>query len=70
MKLAITAASLQVSGHLGPVCIACGNSKEFWVHTRDGDRLVQLADLPEGEVRLTACGKCRARNSIVVARVD
>ena len=70
MKLAVTPASLQVSGHLGPVCITCGNNKMFWIHTPDGDRLVEMATLPAGTARVVCCGRCRSRNSIVVTFID
>jgi hypothetical protein len=70
MKLTITRKSLQTAGHLGPVCIACSNAREFWVHTPAGAKLVEINQLPEGEVWVVACGKCRSRRSIVVAHVD
>ncbi|MBV9279618.1 MAG: hypothetical protein JOZ41_06015 [Chloroflexi bacterium] len=70
MKLNVTSASLQVTGHLGPMCIACGNTRRFWILTHDGDRLAEMSQLPDGEVRVLSCGKCRSRNSIVVTRID
>jgi hypothetical protein len=70
MKLALTTASLQVAGHLGPTCIACGNTRRFWIHTSEGDRLVEVSQVVDEEVQITACGRCQSRNSIVVAPVD
>jgi hypothetical protein len=52
------------------MCIACGNTRRFWILTQDGDLLVEMPQLPDGEVRVVACGKCRSRNSIVVTRID
>jgi len=70
MKVTISSAKAGVAGRLGPLCIACGNTRRFWIHGQDADRLVELKDLPEGEVRVTACGRCRSRRSIVIAHVD
>lgn len=55
---------------LGPVCIACGNTRTFWVQEVGGVRVVEIRDVPDGEVRVHSCGRCRSRNSIVVAHVD
>jgi hypothetical protein len=70
MKVTISSKKSDVAGHLGPLCIACGNTKRFWVHGTDGDRLEELRDLPDGEVRIMACGRCQSRRSIVVAHID
>ena len=70
MKLTLSSAKADLSGRLGPLCIACGNTKRFWIQAETGDALFELRDLPDGEIRVTACGRCQSRNSIVVAHVD
>jgi hypothetical protein len=55
---------------VGPYCIGCSNTQRFWVETESGERLVDLSDLEEGEVRILACGRCRTRSSIVLTHVD
>jgi hypothetical protein len=52
------------------VCIACGNTRQFWIHGENGDELSELARLPDGEIRIVACGRCQSRRSIVIAHVD
>jgi hypothetical protein len=70
MKFTVTSASTNVAGRLGPLCIACGNTRRFWIHTPEGDQLVEISDLPDGDVQVRACGRCSSRNSIVIAHVD
>lgn len=70
MKLSIERVILNAPGHLGPMCIACGNTRQFWIHTPEGDSLLETTSLPKGEIKVRACGKCRSHNSIVVAHVD
>jgi hypothetical protein len=70
MKVMINAKTLNLTGRLGPACIACGNTRRFFVHTPEGDAVFELSELPDGEVRVTACGRCRSRNSIVIAHID
>jgi len=70
MKVTVSPPELQVMGRLGPVCITCGNSRRFWIQTPAGEQLVELMDLPAGEVMVLCCGRCRSRNSIVIAHVD
>lgn len=67
VRVSSTAAGI---GRLGPLCIACGNTRRFWVHTPSGNELCELAELPDGEARVVACGRCRSRNSIVISRLD
>jgi hypothetical protein len=70
MKVMINAKRLDLTGRLGPICIACGNTRTFLIHTPEGDLCIELSALPDGEVRVAACGRCRSRNSIVITRVD
>ena len=67
VQVSSTAASV---GRLGPLCIACGNTRRFWIYTPVGSELRELAELPDGEARVLACGRCRSRNSIVISRLD
>lgn len=60
----------QTSGRLGPMCIACSNTQRFWVHTPDGEELMEYSQLPEGEVQVVACGRCRSQHSLVIAHID
>lgn len=69
MKVTIDRASA-VARKLGPICIACGNTRLFWVHAPSGDERLDIREAPDGEVRVQACGRCRSRNSIVIAHVD
>lgn len=70
MKYTVLSVNAAASGRRGPVCIACSNNRRFWIHTEDGDRLCELSELPEGDVRIVACGRCRSRHSIVIGHVD
>jgi hypothetical protein len=70
MKLTIRSAKTDVSGQLGPMCIACGNTRWFWIQSDGDDELCELANLPDGEIRIVACGRCQSRRSIVIAHVD
>ena len=70
MKVMIKAKALNLSGRLGPTCIACGNTRRFFIQTPEGDAVFDLSELPDGEVRVMACGRCRSRNSIVIAHID
>jgi hypothetical protein len=70
MKLTIKSAKADVTGRLGPLCIACGNTKRFRIRSNGGEVLCEIPDLPEGEVRILACGRCGSRHSIVVSHVD
>lgn len=58
------------SGRVGPYCITCSNTRRFWVQTTSGERLFDLFDLADGDVRIVACGRCRARRSIILTHVD
>jgi hypothetical protein len=70
MKVPNRSVTLNVTGRLGPVCIACGNTRTFWIVCPEGECLAEMPDLPEGDVRVTMCGRCRSRNSVVITRVD
>ena len=70
MKVTISSTKTGLAGRLGPLRIAYGNSRRFWIHGQDGDRMTELKDLPEGEVRITECGRCQSPRSIVIALVD
>jgi hypothetical protein len=70
MRVTVASRTESITGRLGPLCIACGNTKRFWIHSPEGDQLAEMSELPEGEVRVTACGRCSSRNSIVIAHVD
>ena len=70
MKVTIMSSRADVAGRLGPVCIACGNTKKFWVHAAGLDQLFEISELPDGDILVRACGRCRSRNSIVIAHVD
>ena len=69
MKMVVTSTQLRLRRR-GPVCIACSNSSQFWIAEEDGERLVAVRELPDGECRVVACGRCRSRNSVVIAHVD
>jgi hypothetical protein len=69
MQVMLSSAELRIQ-HRGPVCIACSNWQRFWVEGPDGEQLVDVTELPDGEIRIQACGRCRSRNSIVVGHVD
>jgi hypothetical protein len=47
-----------------PSCIACGNRRLFWVQ-RDDQIVIARAWEIRPKDRLLACGRCRARNTIV-----
>lgn len=52
-----------------PVCIACGNRRTFWV--REGsDDMIRNAWEMGPDAQIVACGRCRARNSILYDRPD
>jgi hypothetical protein len=70
MKVAVSSRRAEVSGRFGPMCIACGNTRRFWVSTPNGEQLAELHELGDGEARIVACGRCRTRHSVVIARVD
>jgi hypothetical protein len=70
MRYTIPSENFTITGRRGPVCIACGNSRRFWIHTVSGDQLCELTQLPAGDVRILACGRCRSRRSIVLGLVD
>lgn len=70
MRVTISSRQLELSGRLGPLCLACGNKQRFWVEMPGGMQLASLGDLLEDDVRIRACGRCRSRHSLVMARVD
>lgn len=70
MKVAMSSRQLELSGRLGPWCLACGNKRRFWVETPTGAELAELEDVLAGDVHILACGRCRSRHSLVMARVD
>ena len=70
MKVTLSNRQLELSGRLGPLCLACGNKQRFWVEMSHGVQLAELRDLLEDNVRIRACGRCRSRHSLVMARVD
>jgi hypothetical protein len=70
VRVAASSRQLQRSGRIGPLCLACGNKQRFWVQTPSETRLADLDDVLEGDVRILACGRCRSRHSLVMARVD
>lgn len=70
MRVNVSSRELERSGHLGPLCLACGNKQRFWMETRDGVVVSDLTDVSDGEVRIVACGRCRSRHSLVMARID
>lgn len=61
---------LERSGHLGPLCLACGNKRRFEVEGADGARIAELDTVLQDNVRIVACGRCRSRHSLVMARLD
>lgn len=70
MKLVVPSVQVRAISKLGPECIACGNTQRFWIQSADGEDLVDASDLPAGQVQITACGRCRSRNSVVIAHLD
>jgi hypothetical protein len=70
VRVTISSRQLELSGRLGPLCLACGNKHRFWVETPQGLQLADLGEVLEGDVRIRACGRCRSRHSLVMARVD
>jgi hypothetical protein len=70
VRVAMSTRRLELSGRLGPLCLACGNKQRFWVETPTGARVSELEDVLQGDVRILACGRCRSRHSLVMARVD
>ena len=70
MKVTLTNAKACVSGRVGPYCITCSNTRRFWIETPAGEQLYELSDLPDGDVHLVACGRCRSRHSIILAHID
>lgn len=52
-----------------PGCIACGNHRHFWVR-RDDDAVVANAWEIRSTDKIVACGRCRARNSVVYSQAD
>lgn len=70
MKVTMSSRQLELSGRLGPLCLACGNKQQFWVELQQGMHLVQLCDVLEDNVHIRACGRCRSRHSLVMARID
>jgi hypothetical protein len=70
VRLTVTPRDIKLSGHLGPICIACSNTRLFWIQASDAEQLVEIARLPEGPVRVTACGRCGSRHSVIMGRVD
>jgi hypothetical protein len=70
VRVAISSPQFQRSGRMGPLCLACGNKKRFWLQTPSETRLADLDEVLEDEVRILACGRCRSRHSLVMARVD
>jgi hypothetical protein len=70
MRVLIPAKRLRASGRVGPMCLACGNTRRFSITDSLGTRTVELADLAEGPVEIAGCGKCGSRHCIVVCRVD
>jgi hypothetical protein len=70
VKVTLSSRQLELSGRLGPLCLACGNKSRFWVELPSGLQLAELGDLLEDNVRVRACGRCRSQHSLVMARVD
>lgn len=55
---------------LRPTCIACGNTRTFYVNMAGGTVLWNTVDRrPEG-ARIAACGRCRSRNSVMTVYSD
>ena len=69
MRVIVSSTDLKVRRR-GPVCIACGNSRQFWVADGGEERLLEVTQLPSGEREVVACGRCRSRNSVVVGHFD
>lgn len=69
MRLMVSSADLKLRRR-GPVCIACGNSRQFWVIKGDLEQLVEVVRMPGHQYEVVACGRCRSRNSVVVGHVD
>ncbi|GAC1400928.1 MAG: hypothetical protein NVSMB52_14670 [Chloroflexota bacterium] len=70
MKVYVRSGQSALTARLGPMCIACGNSRRFWVQTQDGEAQMDVTELPDGLVRVVKCGRCSSRNSIVIATVN
>lgn len=70
MKFVVGTPKTRVFKKVGPMCLACGNTRTFWVDMPGGEVLVEMRTVREGEIRVTACGRCSSRNSIVVGHVD
>ncbi len=59
-----------VDVRLRPACIACGNSRSFYVHLEGESILWMTVDpRPEG-AKITSCGRCRSRNSVMMIYAD
>jgi len=70
VKLLMAGGEAPPDGRVGPICIACGNTRSFRVRTPDGESLVQIRDLHEDTGAVCACGRCGSRHSIVASRVE
>jgi hypothetical protein len=70
MRVSIPAKRMRAAGHVGPMCLACGNTTRFSITDSLGTHTVEMRDLEEGPVEISGCGKCGSRHSIVVCRVD
>ena len=70
MRVTISSRQLELSGRSGPLCLACGNKQRFWVEMPGACNSRVSGDVLEDDVRIRACGRCRSRHSLVMARVD
>ena len=59
----------EVKTHRIPVCIACGNRRTFWVREGKENKIENAWEISP-EAHIVACGRCRARNSILFDRPE
>lgn len=69
MTLAYEATQTTRLNKMGPLCIACGNTRRFWIESIRGEQLIETENLPDGEVHIVACGRCRSHHSVVIAQI-
>jgi hypothetical protein len=62
------ATALEVS--LRPKCIACGNTRVFYVVRGGEASLWQTMDPFPAPAKIAACGKCRSRHSLIMDYSD
>ena len=55
---------------LKPKCIACGNTRVFYVAKGSEASLWQTRDPFPAASRIAACGKCRSRHSLIMDYSD